>query len=574
MRPVGDSQPPFSALGAGIAVGALAALTYAGTLGHGFVWDDPISVRQWLPALPTVWSAFFPPENIPQFPPDYYRPLQLLSYRVDRFIGGGQAWSFHLTVVLLHVLATVLVFRTGLRLLGRAPLASWAALWAAALFAVHPIHSESVAWMAARPDVMVTCAGLGALLAYWSEGSSMWRRSAMAAAFVFFGLLCKENAAALLVLVPASLSVFDPPRSRAARVALPPFAVAALAYAVLRSAGLRDSSLGPLLAENPLPVYAGALGTYLRLLVIPYPQNAYIADLPAGTTTFAMHVLALLAFAAVSWRAWQRRDRAVLYALAWLGLTLAPSLVIIARSSSAPIAERYLYLPSVGLCWMFGVAIARLCQDRRLRLAVQVAAALLILLAGARTLQRNQVWHDNYTLWSDTAGRNPVDGLPWRSLAAATLERGDAAEAERLFKKAREMRNDTRGLYIIHNNLGTIAYNRNDDVAAEEYYRKALQFDPAPACFYNLGLLVLKRALNPQITLDPETRAAQSREARKFLEQALAASPYDAEIHVGLAQAAQTHGDKRTARRHFERAIELGLPTATEAAVRRLMEQL
>jgi tetratricopeptide (TPR) repeat protein len=323
-----------------------------------------------------------------------------------------------------------------------------------------------------------------------------------------------------------------------------------------------------------LPAYTGALGTYLRLLVVPYPQNAYIADLPAGTTTFAMHVLVLLGFAAVSWWAWQRRNRAVLYALAWLGMTLAPSLVIIARSSSAPIAERYLYLPSVGLCWMFGIAIARLCQDGRIRLAVQVAAALLILLAGARSLQRNQVWRDNYTLWSDTAARNPVDGLPWRSLAAATLERGDAAEAESLFKQALEMRNDTRGLYIINNNLGTIAYNRNDDVAAERYYRKALQFNPAPACFYNLGLLVLKRALNPEITPDPEVRAAQSREARQFLEQALAASPYDAEIHVGLAQAAQMHGDDNTARRHFERAIELGLPSATEAAVRRLLEQL
>ena len=71
-------------------------------------------------------------------------------------------------------------------------------------YAVHPIHSESVAWMAARPDVMVTCAGLAALLAYWHATWSEPKRAGVAAGFVLLGLLCKETAAALLLMVPLS----------------------------------------------------------------------------------------------------------------------------------------------------------------------------------------------------------------------------------------------------------------------------------------------------------------------------------------------------------------------------------
>ena len=108
--PPRQRQLPAFATAAAVAVGAVAV--YSGTLSCGFVWDDPISVQRWLPALPTWWSVFFPPANIPQFPADYYRPLQLLSYQLDRAVGGGAPWAFHLDVVLLHGLATVLVLLT------------------------------------------------------------------------------------------------------------------------------------------------------------------------------------------------------------------------------------------------------------------------------------------------------------------------------------------------------------------------------------------------------------------------------------------------------------------------------
>lgn len=566
-------------------VAALAGLTYAGTLGYGFVWDDPISVGSWLPALPRIQDAFFPPPGIPQFPSDYYRPLQLLAYQLARAIGGGAPWPFHLSVVLLHMLATALVLRVGLRFLGPGPSGWWAATWAAVLFAVHPIHSESVAWMAACPDVMVTAAGLGALLAYWRVDWSEWQRSGSAAALAFVGLLAKENAAALLVLVPMSTILLADrgatrERKRAAPslpgrsspITLSPFAAAAAVYLFLRLAGSNGAMSETTVPSNPLISSIVTFGTYLRLLILPFPQNAYIADVPSGLGAAAVGAALTAGFAGLLWRAWRRDDRPLSFALLWLAIALGPSLAVLAKPATAPLAERYLYLPSAGFCWVFGLTVARAAgRGGAARIGAQITAASLIVAACGLTVSRNRVWADNYSLWSDTAAKNEVDALPLRSLAAATHHRGDATTAERLFKQALELRNTPRGKYIIYNNLGTIALERNDDAAAESYYRRAAEFDPAPMLLYNLALIELRRGLG---STDAGARSAKLAEARALFERAVAASPHDADIHVGLAQTAAALGDQTTARRHFAFALDLGLPASTDAAVRQRLHDL
>lgn len=574
---------------AGAAVGALALLAYANTLGHGFVWDDPISLERWLPALPTAWSAFFPPPGIPQFPPDYYRPLQLLSYRLDRAIGGGAPWAFHLSLVLAHACATVLVFAAGLRLFERVPAGRWAAAIAAALFAAHPIHSESVAWMAARPDVMVAVLGLAALLAYSRAERSDGRPSVVAAALLFAALLCKENAAALLVLVPFSPLILAPPktRPRSARgakrrvatsgalpmAALLPFVAAALLYLFLRLAALGRLLPAASEARSSLPLaLVAAAGTYLRLLFVPHPQNAYITELPVGGPELVGSLLAVVGFVVFLGWAWRRNDRPLSFALAWMALTLAPSLVLVADPAGAPIAERYLYLPSIGFCWAVGALLGR-ARARGFRRATSVTVAFLVVAGFALTVERNRVWQDNLSLWRDTAAKNATDGLPLRNLATATLAGGDSAAAERLFHEALARRNDAYGQYTIYNNLGTLALARGDDAGAERHYRTAFALQPTADCSYNLGLIALRRGLGSERTPDAAARSAQLREARAFLAQAVAASPHDPEIHVALGQTADALGDAPEARRHFAEALRLGLPPATAAAVRKLMQE-
>ena len=201
----------------GVAVAALAAAAYANALANGLVWDDPIVLERQLLAFRSLGDLFFPPANIPQFSPDYYRPLTVLSYLVDRMVGGTSPFVFHLSVVLWHIATTFLVFRLGRVLFAGLPQALAAAGFGAALFAVHPIHTESVAWGAGRSDVIAACFAVAAAVLYLQDRWSALLRAAAAAALVFIAMLAKETAAALLLILPLGDWLLEPRLTPATR---------------------------------------------------------------------------------------------------------------------------------------------------------------------------------------------------------------------------------------------------------------------------------------------------------------------------------------------------------------------
>src|SRR6185369_14099915 len=108
--PLRVTRAPMSKPVLALAVCLLAVVANANALGNGFVWDDPIILSRQLPVFRTGASVLAPPANIPQFAPDYYRPLVIASYLLDQSLGGGQPGWFHFTVLLAHVLATLAVF--------------------------------------------------------------------------------------------------------------------------------------------------------------------------------------------------------------------------------------------------------------------------------------------------------------------------------------------------------------------------------------------------------------------------------------------------------------------------------
>src|SRR5262245_2889646 len=145
---------------------------YAPSIHNEFVWDDPIVLGQQLNAFQSYAKAFFPPPRIPQFGRLYYRPLITLSYLIDLDLWGESPIGFHLPVVVFHAINAGLVFLVGRRLFGAHSMGPLAALASALLFAAHPIHTESVCWMAGRSDTLATLFLLPALLAWLA-----WRRS-------------------------------------------------------------------------------------------------------------------------------------------------------------------------------------------------------------------------------------------------------------------------------------------------------------------------------------------------------------------------------------------------------------
>jgi protein O-mannosyl-transferase len=588
-------QPWF--VGAGVA--ALATAVYLNALANGLVWDDPIILTRQLLAFQSLRDLIFLPRNIPQFSPDYYRPLTILTYLIDHAIGGARPFMFHFSVVVFHVVTTYLLFRFGMELFRAQPMAVATAGLGAALFAVHPIHSESVAWGAGRSDVLACGFSVAGVLVYLSQHQPAWRRAAIAAALVFAATLAKETAVPLLVLTPLSDIVLGrvgqgaawsgPRAERRRRGVAPgppsrlllyfPFAVALALYMGAREAVL-GSALGPesTLGTDTLVQFIGALGHYLTKLVLPVRQCAYISDLPTGPFALLVTTVGVLSLAVACVLAWRRGERAVSFLLLWIAFTLAPSLVIVFKIPFAPVAERYLYLPSVGYSLLLAYGATRLffaLMSREARVAVVAVVVVLLCAGAAATARRNAVWRSNLTLWQDTAEKNLTDGLPMRSLATAYQQLGDAGKAKEYFLLALQRRNDAAGLLTIYNNLGSLAMMEKKLDEAEQYYRAALSSNPGAAdTLFNLALIGLTHAKDENGAHDQTWRHEQAERARRLFEQAQQLSPLDPDIPIGLGQTLSMLGDAAGARNAYERALQLGLPPATDAAVRQLLREL
>jgi tetratricopeptide (TPR) repeat protein len=578
----------------------LAGAVYANALANGLVWDDPIVLNRQLLAFKSLRDLVFTPRNIPQYSPDYYRPVTTLSYLIDRAIGGTSPFLFHLSVVLYHLVATALVFGLGLSLFADLPGRLPAAGMGAALFAVHPIHTESVAWGAGRSDVLACCFALAATLVYLGARWTPWRRALVAAALVFVAALAKETAVALFLILPGSDVLLGRPsaptapaarraeRRRQRRRDVPhsssvllyaPFAVALCGYVLLRQAALGTlfGQAKPL-GNGGVRTFLAAVGLYAAKLVLPLRQSAYISDLPTSPLALLAVAAVLTAALLASVTAWRRGERRALFLVVWTGLTLTPSLAIVVKLPGAPVAERYLYLPSVGFCLLCGYAAARLLQavtSRRARTAVLLVVGVIIVAAAVGTVRRNAVWRSNLSLWSDTAAKNTTDGLPMRSLAAAYLTLGDTAKAAECFRRALQRRNDQLGTFIISNNLGSLAMHDKQLDAAEGHYTAALAIDPnAPDALFNLGLISLTRAMESDSTRSDSWKREQAQRARQLFERAALLSPLDPDIQVALGQALSFLGNSAGARARYTRALELGVPPSTEASIRNLLAAL
>lgn len=551
---------------------ALACGAYANSLRNGFVWDDQIILSRQLVVFDSIGAILITPRDIPQYSPDYYRPVTVSSLLLDRALGGNDPFVFHLSVVLAHAAVSVLVLLLGWSLLPHDPVGFTAAIAGAALFAVHPIHTESVAWIAGRSDVLATLFLLAALVAHLRMGRGLWRATVVGV-LALLALGAKETAIGLApLLVLADLLIDRGERSRLWWPGYLGLGIAVVLYFALRSAtvgGVVGSAVTGSPVDRTIIDMVGAVTVYLLKLVWPAGLNAYIDAVPTGMLALVTAVAASLALTALAFSAWRRGKGAVTYLLLWLALTLAPSLAIVWRIPEAPIAERYLYLPSVAFCLLAGYGAAilwRRAPSDSVRIVLAGAAALILAAAGAATWSRNRVWHDDLALWSDTVTKSEIAGLPMRSLGVAHLQRGESDDAQRYLELALQRRNSPAGLQVIYNNLGTIAMQaqRYDD--ARRYYEAALQsYSNAADTLFNLGLAILQGGGGT-----PDAAAA----ALPYFERAEQLSPHDADIQAALGQVAAIRSERERAIAYLRRALELGPAPAVAQNVRTFLAQL
>lgn len=628
-----------------------AFLVYAGGCKNEFVWDDPIVLGQQLHVFHTFGDIFFPPQHIPQFGQLYYRPLIILSYVFDRWMWGDTPFGFHFPVILFHALNSGLVFLVGRRLLGSLKGATLAALGGAILFATHPIHTESVYWMAGRSDTLAALLLLPALLAYltWKHDRSRRLYLVLAALLFLIGCFAKESALGLLFVVAAAdilgvggkdpgaehhgkRSTREPSSSgeRArqdrpvdrrekgkkgspARIAPDPsregatisirigrslpgwlaLGIAAAVYFSMRSAALaKDHSSLTMQDPDLLASLANllrAVGFYLVKVFAPVHLDAYIPEIPHPEWSLAAGILGLASAAALGLYAWKRGETLVAFFISWFFGALAPSLAIaFFQISEAPVAERYLYLPSVGFCLLagylafsklpsvlaeparkrapsFGGSVGGMDADHRpgwvRAMALTVAGASLLAVTvvyGWASAARGLVWRTDMDFWKDGVAKSPDEGLPHLHLGLAYANKNQDDLAEKEYNLALTTKYDAEGRSIVNNDLGMLYMGKNDEDKADFYFQQAIQIRREyPTPYYGLGLTAYRRAEMAGANGDREGKRRELEAAEQNLRQAINLNPRYVKALGMMGQILHVAGKDTEALPYLDRVLQL-----------------
>jgi tetratricopeptide (TPR) repeat protein len=612
-------------------IGLLAILAYSNSLGGDFVFDDTDqiaenqNIRSWdnlAKSFTThVWAfregAGSPAARSDLPPPlPYYRPLFTVMLTVEYHLFGLWPQGWHLVSLLLHILCAVGVFYVILAMSGR----SLVALLASAVFAVHPVHAESVAWVSGMTDPLFGVFFLASLYLYLKQrgsGSPRARNSArvLALSLVLFALaaFAKETALSLILLIfgyefiANSGSVISRLKISFKRSA--PYVAVALLYLVPRYL-----VLGELMWRNP---QAPERPLAYTLLTLPLVICTYAGHLswPAGLSiAYNTHFVttmrlgefllpaALLSATAIALFLYRRKvSREVWHALLLIAVPLLPVLNLgqVSRDEYL-VFDHYLYLSVAGLGYLIGLAIvklgafdssgapSRIFGLRRPVVAVALFVAIAVVLTIAAT-RENSHWSDSYSLWSNAARVRPsywaahyniglalLDSKRFNEardeLARAALLKSDAPEVYDSLGRAYEGAGDTAaaissferalaldpGMFESLNNLGTVYFKRSDFPAAQKYFAAALVINPqASTALFNLGLCYSRRG--------------NSVDAIRQFERVRDLGLADDEVYYELGLAYEQVGRLKDAVAALERAREI---TRSQDLAGRVLERL
>lgn len=541
---------------------------YAPTLRFGFVsFDDPVLVsenrfvRAGMSLEGVAWAFSLAPKA-----QTYWHPLTWLSHMADCQLWGLAPSGHHLTNLLLHATSTITLFL----LLNAATGAPGRSAVVAALFGLHPINVESVAWIAGRKNLLSTLFWLLAIASHvgYSRRASPGRYLRTLALFSL-GLLAKP----MLVTFPIVLLLLDWwPLGRFRRAGLPveeggardrpgwpgvlleklPLLVlAGLAYAASSrtlSAGdnlvrLTDPGLG-LRAANAVVSCCRYLGKLIwpQSLIPFYPYPTALPALEVATASAALVGLTLAATWSLKRRPWG--------AIGWLWflITLGPVIGLVQTGLWPALADRWAYVPAIGIFLIAAWAGHELLAAARLstRLEVVVVISLLLLLAG-RTWIQTRHWHDSSDLFRHTLAVDPDNYLGLTHLGAALLEADDPGAALPLFRRAAQVNPASA---VARSGLGLALGRLGNYPAARRELEAALALRRDPSTLVNLGGLASAAG-------DDEVALASLREAVRL-------DPGNAAAHNGLGVALAEVGRLAEAAAEFRTALRLE-PALAEA---------
>ncbi len=528
------TQKPISSLTraellslAGVLIGTL--LTFAATFTFGWVYDDPPQIPQnsnleWsrfgFLVTHQLWASVAGMEG------RFYRPLLTLWFLINKTLFGLNPHYFHVTTVLAHVAATALAFFVARMLLKDAG----ATLFAAAIFAVHPLQTESASWISSVNDSLAAALCFASFLIYRKARTTPRNPAAwwtLAGILFLLALLTKEVSVVLPGIILVDLCFVDlcfddlssafllsaadgepqasPPRRLPISVTIAAIATYG-AVAVLWLA-LRSWALGGTAAiSSSLPWSTTVLSAPKVILF-----NLYRVVLPIGLSPhydfhliespgpqFLLTLLALLALAALAILA-ATRDPRLWVAFAWLIFPMLPTLNLRWMNEDDFIHDRYLYMSMLGVALLAAAAYARIrdwikTKWPAMQLFRPLAACIVVMLAFASAIQ-SEYWATDVVLFARAVDRAPDNEWAQLNYGSALSARGKFADAAPHFARSYELKPGWRAA-----DFAGFAYQQSGDLSqAERWFRTALQLDPSLAnAWFGLAQVSLLQHLPEQ----------------------------------------------------------------------------
>jgi len=526
-------------------------VVYIPAMRGGYIWDDDLYVEE-NPLLSSpnglwnIWTTGLASQ---------YVPMVYTTFRFEYSLWGLRPFGYHLTNILLHVFNALLIWLLLSRLKIRG---AWLV---SAIFALHPVHTESVAWITERKNVLSLFFCLVSAVAYFQYAFGSGKESTKNRSEIFYQLstflfLCALASKVVTCFFPVLLLIVL--WWKHGRIILKDirdlsrFFVLSLVWGLFVmwwehkyvAGSAVEFGLTPikriLLASHALWFYLGKLFCPVNL-TFSYPKWNIEPTNPLHYTWLFLSLVA-------AWGIWHWREklqRGPIAAIAFFVVALSPMLGFLSIYTFVftYVADHYQYVASIGPITLF-VSIGCIAVNRLGKYAqgISMASVVLILLTlGTLTWRQCHIYKDRETLWQDTIRKNPDSLLAHLNLGVEYYNQDRLDEATSQYNKVLQLSPDYAKAY---NNLGMVFMKKGNLDEAVKYFFLALQNKPDDAsAFKNLGTVFLKKG-----NLD---------KAISYFQQALQIAPESAEIHNNLANAFLLQGDFEQATNHYYEALRI-----------------
>jgi tetratricopeptide (TPR) repeat protein len=589
----------------------LAFLLYGNTLNHGLVLDDPIfithhsSVQKGFAGIGEIFSqgSTYAFNQVGGQQP--YRPVTLLTFAIGKSLYNNAPFVEHLINLLLYALIGIWLFKSlqyWLPKYGLYPL-----LACVALFMVHPVHTEVVANIKSRDEILCLLFALMSLVyAHRSLGEKGKKSFYLSLAFFALSIFSKENGITILAVIPLSQYFFSgAPLKKIGLQSLPYLGIAAV-FMLIRS----------LVIETPAEVAAGnivnnvlyasanwgeqtatttaIMGHYLKLLLLPFPLSwdysfNQIPVVGWGSLAALASLLVHLGLAGLAlWRFRQKDVLSFLILYYFITISVVSNIVFI---NGATLAERFLFMPSVAICVALPVLLLRLFKLAPEKFSLQQGKYAVWIMGAVvsastvYTIIRNTEWKDNYTLFEAGIKAAPNSARTHASYAYESRVRGlatpDPATRQRLLQQAESAFLESLKIYPEYEyalyNLGVLYYDLGQTDKAREQYLKTLAVTPQHEnALINLGVISFqqkdfnnaKQYFEQVIAVNPANGGALGnlgaiyhnqnnfQQALDFYERSLAIDPRNKEVYNNIIRIYQAQGNAAKVQEYEQKRLQ------------------